>query len=164
MKGTFPTRFEPTYTLSRGQLATIIYRMAGSPSVSGLSNPFTDVSSSSSYLNAIKWAYNNGNQTIMGGTSSTIFEPDTTVTREMAAVVLDRYATRKNITLKKIRTYSAFEDDGQSASWARASIIKLYEAGIIDGANGNYFYPTDNIERGDAAIIFRKFDVIRLYL
>lgn len=162
--GTFPTRFEPTYTLSRGQLATIIYRMAGSPSVSGLSNPFTDVSSSSSYLNAIKWVYNNGNKTIMGGTSSTIFEPNTMVSREMVAVVLDRYATRKNISFTKLRGYSAFTDDSQISSWAKSSVTKLYEAGIINGADSKYFYPTEQIIRGDVAMIVRKFEVIRLYL
>lgn len=77
--------------------------------------------------------------------------------------MFDRYATRKGITLSKIRDYTAFEDDSASSSWAKASIIKLYEAGVINGTSG-YYYPTDSLDRGSFAVIARKFEVIRLYL
>ena len=163
MGGTSATTFSPTSTITRAQLVTVLYRMAGEPDVSSLSIPFTDVSSSASYYNAVKWAYNNGSSIIMGGTSATKFSPSGTVTREMAAVVIDRYATRIGYTLEAIRDYEAFTDADDISNWAGSSIEKLYEAGVINGASG-YYYPTDTIERGDLAVIIRKFEVIRLYL
>ena len=159
MGGTSTTTFSPTASLTRSQLAMILHRMAGSPSVSGLSNKFTDISSSAEYYKAVLWVYNNGNNIIMGGTTETKFDPDGYVSREMMAVVIDRYAARLGKTLSKLRTYSAFKDDGQISDWASDSVKKMYEAYIISGEE-NYFYPTKNIKRGDAAIIIRKYCVI----
>ncbi|MBR6807052.1 MAG: S8 family serine peptidase [Clostridia bacterium] len=156
--------FGATATLTRSELALIVYRMAGSPSVTGLSNPFTDVSSSSNYINAVKWVYNNGTSSIMNGTSSTAFNPNGTVTREMLAVVLDRYATRANITFDQLRTYQAFADDSSISSWAKDSVINMYRAYIINGGDNNIFDPTSTIQRKDTAVILRRFEVIYMYL
>ena len=158
------SQFRPDDSLTRLELAVTIYKMAGQPDVSGLSIPFTDVSNiGSDNLNAVKWVYNNGNQSIMNGTSNTLFSPFNSATREMVAVVLDRFATRESITLRKIRDYVMFTDDSQISQWARASIIKLYEAGIINGSS-NYYYPNASILRCDTAVVVRKFDVIPQYL
>ncbi len=156
--------FRPNATMTRLELAVTLYKMAGKPSVSGLSVPFTDISNlSSDELKAVKWNYNNGNQVIMGGTSGTLFSPSIPATRETVAVVLTRYATRMNVTLTKIRDYVPFTDDAQISNWARASIVTLYEAGILNGSSG-YYYPKTNIIRGDVAVFVRKFKVIPQYL
>lgn len=158
------TMFGVNSMLTRGELARILYRMAGKPSVSGLNNPFVNENMSGELLNAVKWLYNNGNNSIMNGTSSTAFTPNGTVTREMLAVVMDRYATRTNITFEQLRDYQTFADDSSISSWAKDSVINMYSAGIINGGDNNMFAPTSTIPKKDVAVILRRFEVIRLYL
>ena len=57
--GTGKNHFNPTGTMTRGDLVLILYRLAGRPSVSGVKNPFTDVKSSDYYYDAVLWAYAN---------------------------------------------------------------------------------------------------------
>ena len=162
MLGTSTYYFSPSQSITRAQMAVILYRMAGSPDTTNLTNPFVDVSNNASYVNAVKWVYNNGNNVIMGGTSSTTFNPSGTVTREMLAVVLNRYATRKQIVLEEVRPYDTFLDDSQISSWAKASVKKMYKVGVINGSNG-YFNPTSDAIRSQTAIMIRRFECIRQY-
>ena len=162
MLGTSTYYFSPSQSITRAQMAVILYRMAGSPDTTNLTNPFVDVSNNASYVNAVKWVYNNGNSVIMGGTSSTTFTPSGTVTREMLAVVLNRYATRKQIVLEEVRPYDTFLDDSQISSWAKSSVKKMYKVGVINGSNG-YFNPTSDAIRSQIAIMIRRFECIRQY-
>ena len=66
----------------------MLYRMAGKPYVYNTSNPFKDVSSSSSYYQAVLWAKNVG---ITTGTSSTTFSPNSNCTRYQLVVFLYRF-------------------------------------------------------------------------
>ena len=87
-EGTTSTTFSPNVKITRAQAVTMIYRYAGSPSVS-TTNPFTDTSSSAYYYNAMLWAVKNG---ITSGTSKTTFSPNTTCSRAMMVTFLYRYA------------------------------------------------------------------------
>lgn len=169
MTGTTSTTFSPNQVLSRGRLAFILYNMAGNPSVAGLSNPFTDVSSSSYYYDAVKWAYNNGNTSIMSGTSATIFNPSGELNRKMVAVIFDKYAQRNNVTLANIRNYCTFADEDDISSWAKDSVQKLYKACLMnvetEASDGSlYFMPDEAFTREDTAVLIRLFEVCRLYL
>jgi len=55
-----PMLFSPNVPLTRGMIVTVLYRMAGSPDVSGLPNPFSDVPGDRYYADAVKWAAANG--------------------------------------------------------------------------------------------------------
>ena len=83
MNGTSATTFEPNSMVNRAMLVTVLYRHAGSPSVSG-TTPFTDVLSGSYYYDAVRWGYANG---ITDGVTATTFEPGSTVTSEQASTV-----------------------------------------------------------------------------
>lgn len=85
------TKFNPSSNCTRAQFVTMLYRMAGSPSVSG-SSPFIDVKSGSWYYNAVIWGYNTG---IIKGTEGGKFSPDDSVTKSQLAIFLYRY---KNVT------------------------------------------------------------------
>ena len=87
MLGTSPTEFSPNITMTRGMLVTVLYRMNGSPSVSG-KTPFTDVRTDKWYSAAVLWAYQNS---IVTGMSDTTFAPINNVTREQMATILFRY-------------------------------------------------------------------------
>jgi len=80
-QGTSATEFSPSQTLSRKQIATFLWRYAGSPPVTG-TDPFTDVTPGQYYSDPITWLYQSGYTT---GVTATTFEPDADVPRsEMA--------------------------------------------------------------------------------
>ncbi len=86
-----PRTFRPDDSISRKDFAVILYRMAGSPSVAGLTHPFTDVKANKYFTDAVIWAYNNG---IVKGTSAAEFSPDANITRVQIAIMLKRYETK----------------------------------------------------------------------
>ena len=88
MNGTSATMFEPNALVNRAMLVTVLYRHAGSPTVSG-TTPFTDVPTGSYYYDAVRWAYANG---ITDGVTATTFEPGAIVTREQAFTIFYRYS------------------------------------------------------------------------
>ncbi len=90
MKGITDTTFVPEGYLTRGQLVTILYRMAKSPEVSGNSG-FEDVKSGRYYSDAIAWAKENG---IVNGATDTTFSPEGRITREQIASIFFRYYTK----------------------------------------------------------------------
>ena len=96
MIGVSETRFAPQMNLTRGQLATILYRMEGSPEVTGMEHPFTDVAENRFYSDAVTWASEYG---IVCGVTETKFLPNVAVTREQMAVLLYRYAEYKGYNM-----------------------------------------------------------------
>ncbi|MCD7927877.1 MAG: S-layer homology domain-containing protein, partial [Oscillospiraceae bacterium] len=87
--GTDTTKFSPDDKIDWAQAVTMLYRYAGSSSVAGFSNSFTDVLTGEYYYNAVLWAVKNG---ITNGTSATKFSPTTTCERAMMVTFLHRFA------------------------------------------------------------------------
>lgn len=87
MSGMSAQEFGPDGQVTRGQVVTILWRLAGSPTVSG--KTFTDVSASVWYADAVAWASANG---VVSGYESGLFGPEDQVTREQLAAILYRYA------------------------------------------------------------------------
>ena len=85
--GTSATKFSPKDPCSRGQFLTFLWRACGSPAPTNRSNPFVDVKSGKYYTDAVIWANENG---ITGGTDSTHFSPNASVTRGQAVTFLYR--------------------------------------------------------------------------
>ena len=85
--GLTATTFGPDVTVSRGQVATVLYR-AASASKPNTFNPFTDVKTTAYNYDAILWAYDNR---ITTGTSDTTFSPDASCTRAQIVTFLYRY-------------------------------------------------------------------------
>lgn len=81
------TTFGPDVTVTRGQVATFLYR-AASAAKSNTFNPFTDVKTTAYNYDAILWAYDNR---ITTGTSDTTFSPDAYCTRAQIVTFLYRY-------------------------------------------------------------------------
>ncbi|MCI6728999.1 MAG: S-layer homology domain-containing protein, partial [Clostridiales bacterium] len=89
MVGMSETEFGVNSSLTRGQLVTILYRLAGEPTVEGKTNPFTDVAKNRYYTNAVIWGASEG---IVNGVTDTTFAPNQPVTREQIATFLYRYS------------------------------------------------------------------------
>ena len=102
MNGVTGNRFAPKETLSRAMSVTILYRMAGEPSVSG-THSFADVKSEEWYSDAVAWAYENK---ITPGKSAAFFAPNDDVTRAEFVSFLCRYAYYAEIELPAKRNGS----------------------------------------------------------
>ena len=152
MDGVGSGKFNPNGTMTRAMLVTIIYRMAGSPSFTGLANPFTDVSNSSSnwYRNAVVWAYNKG---IVTGTSKTTFSPNSAVSRQDIASMLWRYADQPSGYAGYI---SAYPDASNVASYAQSAMGWAVASGIITG-NGGRLLPTANGSRAEVSVMLHRY-------
>ena len=84
MAGTSATTFAPDATTSRSMIATILWRMAGSPVVN-YAMDYTDVAQGQWYSEAIRWAASEG---IVGGYGNGLFGSNDPITREQFAVML----------------------------------------------------------------------------
>ena len=153
MNGTSPDKFSPNMDLTRGMIVTILYRHAGSPGVSGIVNPFGDISEGNYYTDAVIWAAENG---IVFGYNG-MFNPDDSVTRQDLAVILDRYAGIAGMPLPLDRVYQGFNDDKDIASYAKEAVEALYRAQIINGRADNLFVPKGSATRAEAAAMLHRF-------
>ncbi len=90
MNGT-GTGFSPNASLDRAMMVTILYRLAGSPAVSG-TMPFTDVPAGSWYYNAVLWA---SQKDITLGTSAATFSPNALLTPDQLGTLLQRFTGKE---------------------------------------------------------------------
>ena len=130
-EGTSATTFSPDAVCTRAQIVTFLYRAAGSPAVKSAVNPFTDVSASDYYYNAVLWAVENG---ITTGTSETTFSPNESCTRAQCVTFLYR-AVGSAATAKAI-----FTDVSADAYYAPA-VDWAVEKGVTDGTSATTFSP-----------------------
>ncbi len=79
-----PKLFGPGAKMTRAMLVTVLYRAAGEPTVTGITNKFTDNKQGQYYYNAVLWASNMG---IVNGATATTFDPNGNVTREQIAAI-----------------------------------------------------------------------------
>lgn len=116
--------FAPNGSLTRGQMVTVLYRLAGEPTVSGKST-FTDVKKGAYYEKAVTWAQQNG---IVNGVTLTTFEPDSPITRQQLVTILYRYlgspATEMDI--------SGYVDLGKVHDYAVPAMKWAVKNGIIN--------------------------------
>ena len=151
MKGMGNRTFAPNGTLTRGQMVTVLYRMAGSPKVDGLTNPFEDVSDGQWYTDAIVWAASEG---IVKGMSKARFEPMRNTTREQIVTVLYRY---RGAEPAEGNALSAFADAGAVSSWAREAMNWAVSADIIKGLDPDTLAPKGNATRAQFATILMRY-------
>ncbi len=152
MQGTSSTRFSPNQTLTRAMGVTLLYRVAGSPSVSG-SLPFNDVKNGQWYTDAVKWAYSNG---IVTGKSETFFHTNGNITRAEFATILSRFSSVMKYNLPFMRV-AGFTDSAKIPDWANGAVNSMYAAEIINGRSDGCFDPNAKISRAEAAAMIERF-------
>lgn len=153
MNGVNASRFAPDSTLNRAMMVTMLYRMTGSPAVSG-NSVFSDVPSGKWYSDAVQWASVNG---VVNGVGKDRFAPDTQITREQMASMMMRYAQFKQYSTCKSADLSAFKDAGSISSWALESMKWANAAGLINGRTASTIAPQDTATRAEAATILMRF-------
>ena len=132
--------------------------MAGREDVSDVALPFTDVSDTAWYREGVAWCYANG---IVTGTSTTTFSPDSTITREQAAVFLYRFAVDQgyDTTVNNLSVVDTFADGSSVSEYARTAMAWAIEKGIM-GGNNNQLTPKGNATRVQIAQMLYRFDTV----
>ena len=153
MSGTGETLFSPTVTTTRGMIVSILYRLEGSPDVSG-TPAFTDVASDQWYSNAVVWASAHG---IVDGYGNGKFGPNDTITREQMASILYRYAKFKKCDVTASADLSGYADAEHISSWARSAMAWANAEGLITGTSNATLNPTGFASRAEVASILMRF-------
>ena len=153
MSGTAATTFGPNVGTTRGMIATILWRLAGSPN--GGANPFTDVSGSDYYAEAVAWAAGEG---IVGGYGNGVFGANDPITREQMALMMYRYAQYAGYeTSQRSAQLSSYADYASISDWAVEAVSWANAVGLMNGRTATTIVPTGTITRAEAATILMQF-------
>ena len=153
MNGVADDAFDVDGNLTRAQLVTILYRIAGEPE-STATNPFADVADGQWYTNAVIWAAENG---IVKGVNTTTFAPNDQITREQIATILFRYAKAEKAEGK----LAGFPDAGKVSDYAADAMAWAVEQGLINGISESdgktYLAPQETATRAQIAVILMRY-------
>ena len=152
--GTSETTFEPNLAMTRGMLVTVLYRLEGTPAVTG-SSTFADVAPGQYYTSAVIWATQNG---IVSGYGNGYFGTNDIVSREQMATILFRYAKSKDYDTSLVKDIGGFTDSDQVASYAKRALQWAYANGIIGGTSETTLSPKGSATRSQVATILMRFD------
>lgn len=150
--GTAEGEFRPGITANRAMLATVLWRMAGSPTAGDAA--FNDVDAGSYYYDAVLWAAENG---IVNGVGEGKFAPNADVTREQLATLIYRYAAQTGREFGEDRPYDGFADADGISGYAAAAVKALYCSGIVNGKSNGVFDPQGKATRAEIAAIIHRF-------
>ena len=153
MLGTSKTLFSPHGTATRGMMATILWRMEGSPIPKG-KNSFTDVEAGKWYADAITWTAENG---IFAGYGKDKFGPDDPITREQLAAIFYRYADYKGYDLTVKGNLDKFKDADKITDYAKTAMQWAVGSGLVKGKSGNLLDPQGTATRAEIAAMLHRF-------
>ena len=153
MLGTSKTLFSPHGTATRGMMATILWRMEGSPVPKG-KNSFTDVEDGKWYADAITWTAENG---IFAGYGKDKFGPDDPITREQLAAIFYRYADYKGYDLTVKGNLDKFKDADKITDYAKTAMQWAVGSGLVKGKSGNLLDPQGTATRAEIAAMLHRF-------
>ena len=152
MNGVSNTKFAPETSMTRAMFVTVLYRLEGSPDVTGMATPpFTDIGAKNFdwAYNAIVWAYNTG---VTKGTSATTFAPGVAISRQEIVTMLYRYAGSPAVSGSPI-----FGDSSVISSWARDAVQWAKSLGIVNGYPNGNFGPVNATTRGQMAAMIHRY-------
>ena len=153
MIGTGNAQFRPHGTATRGMMATILWRMAGSPAPKG-NNSFTDVEAGTWYTDAIAWTAENG---IFLGYGNNKVGPNDSITREQLAAIFFRYADYKGCDMNAKGELDKFRDAGKVSDYARAAMQWAVGSGLIQGKPDGVLDPQGTATRAEIAAMLHRF-------
>ena len=153
MLGTSKTLFSPHGTATRGMMATVLWRMEGSPAPKG-KNSFTDVEAGKWYADAITWTAENG---IFAGYGKDKFGPDDPITREQLAAIFYRYADYKGYDLTVKGNLDKFKDSDKITDYAKTAMQWAVGSGLVKGKSGNLLDPQGTATRAEIAAMLHRF-------
>ena len=184
--GETETTFAPSADMTRADMIVALYRMAGSPEVTG-ENPFTDVAADADYYAAVIWGTSNG---VINGTSETTFSPDDSLQRQAFATMLYRYAelmaadettdetapaegetADETVPAEELTpaeevpaeetgaedVLAQFTDADQIQNYAREAMAWAVTVGLFEGNADGALNPRGNATRAEVATLIMRF-------
>ena len=153
ISGATDTEFRPSAKITRGMIVTILWRMEGSPKVTGIED-FTDVKGQY-YYDAVRWAAKKG---IVNGYGDGRFGPNANITREQLATILCNYAKYKGKNTKVTVDTGKYKDWYKVSSFAKPAAQWAIKTGVITGKeNGTKVDPLGTATRGEAAVMLYNY-------
>lgn len=154
MTGTSDTTFSPDLTTSRSMIATILWRMAGSPVVN-YAMDFADVPADQWYAEAVRWASSEG---IVGGYGNGSFGTGDPITREQFAVMLYRFAQKQgyDVSVGENTNILSYTDVSAVSEYAIPAMQWAVGSGVITGM-GDTLAPQGETTRAQAAMMLMRF-------
>lgn len=148
--------FRPEAALSRAMVATVLYRQAGSPAVTG-SSTFPDLKDDW-YADAVAWAQE---AKVVIGDDKGLFRPDDDVTREEMVTMLYRFAASQNMDTTTTGDLSNFTDASSVQSYATEPMTWAVGNGIILGMGNNELAPRESATRAQFAAITARLAALK---
>ncbi|MBQ8552031.1 MAG: S-layer homology domain-containing protein [Clostridia bacterium] len=148
MNGISQNTFDPSGTVTRSMIVTILWRLEGKPFVNYMMT-FTDVESGTWYTEAVRWAASTG---IVEGYNAETFGPDDAITREQLATMLYRYEQHKGGGFTGMWMYQLkFPDLDSLSMWAVEAVSWCNMKGVINGNGAGMLNPKGEASRAEAA-------------
>lgn len=154
INGMTETTFCPDNQLTRAQVVTMLYRMAGAPETDAAA-AFADVPEDAYYADALAWAVETG---VTEGVSETEFAPDMDVTREQFVTFLYRFAALEGQADGKPADLSAFQDAALVADWAQEAMAWAVGQGIVEGVTEDTIVPQGTATRAQAVTMLYRYE------
>ena len=153
MKGTADETFAPSRSVTRGQLAAALYRMAGEPAVTAKA-AFTDVPADYWCAAAITWAAENG---VVTGYGDGGFRPADAVQRQELAAMLFRFAVYQGMSAVTLQeSLAPFADKDAVAAYAVPAMNWAVGQGILQSKDGSLL-PQAPVDRAQLAAMLRRY-------
>ena len=153
MAGTSGTTFVPTKSLTRAEVAQVLYNIEDQPEVNGTTS-FAD-SAAHWAKTPIAWAEQTG---VVDGYEDGTFRPGQPVTRQEFAQMLHNYAAYKGYDLTAKGDLSRFPDGSQVQDWALPAMSWANGNALINGHDDGILEPGGTTTRAQAASILMRFD------
>lgn len=154
INGMTETTFCPDNQLTRAQVVTMLYRMAGAPETDAAA-AFVDVPEGAYYADALAWAVETG---VTEGVSETEFAPDMDVTREQFVTFLYRFAALEGQADGEPADLSAFQDAALVADWAQEAMAWAVGQGIVEGVTEDTIVPQGTATRAQAVTMLYRYE------
>lgn len=153
VSGTAPGVFSPGQMVTRGQIVTILHRMAGEPAASGTVR-FSDVSTGSYYAQAVSWAADKG---IVAGFPNGTFGPNKAVSREQLVTILWRYAGMLGADDGRRASLQGFRDAVAVSGYAYEPMCWAVGTRLLQGTAKDMLDPAGTATRAQAVVILSRF-------
>lgn len=154
MTGVSESEFAPDGTATRGQIVTILWRLAGSPVVN-YAMRYADMDEGAWYGEAVRWAASTG---VVTGYSESSFGPNDAITREQLAAILYRYVKTQGQGFTGMWYFPLRYDDAASiSSWADEAMHWCVMKGLLNGTSETTLSPQLTATRAQLAAILQRF-------
>ena len=154
MTGVSESEFAPDGTATRGQIVTILWRLAGSPVVN-YAMRYADADEGAWYGEAVRWAASTG---VVTGYSESSFGPNDAITREQLAAILYRYVKTQGQGFTGMWYFPLRYDDAASiSSWADEAMHWCVMKGLLNGTSETTLSPQLTATRAQLAAILQRF-------